>query len=218
MAEEVTGLVNDIFSSYQNFLSALPLWAQNFINLFLLVIIVVAFTIFIWKFYIFVSRKNFLNFSLNKNNKPGKTFSSKMWESAVYLIENIIIIPFFIFFWFVAFTFFLILMTSDIEMSTLLIISVTVVSAIRMAAYYKEDLAKEIAKLLPFTLLAVAILNPGFFSVDRVFSNFSQLSTFFNEIIIYFLFIVFLEIVLRIFDFIFSTLGFEEEGEEKMID
>ena len=84
-----------------------------------------------------------------------------------------------------------------------------------MTSYYKEDLARELAKMLPFNLLAIAMLTQGIFNFERIIGNFSQLSVFFNEIIIYLLFIVFLEIIMRFFDFIFSLLGLEKEGEEK---
>ena len=107
-------------------------------------------------------------------------------------------------------------------MKTLLIISVGVIGAIRMTSYipnYGEDLAKDLAKLLPFTLLAVSILNPNFFDIGRIFSHFSELPGFFYEIIIYLLFIIILEMILRFFDFLFSLFGFEEqEGKEEEVE
>ena len=105
-------------------------------------------------------------------------------------------------------------------MQSLLIISVGIIWAIRMTSYipgYGEDLAKELAKLLPFTLLAISILNPKFFVSERIFSHFSELPEFFGEIIIYSLFIIILEMILRFFDFIFSLFELEEvpETQEK---
>jgi len=110
-------------------------------------------------------------------------------------------------------TLFLIFLTENLTVNSLLIISVTIIGAIRMISYipnYGEDLAKDVAKLLPFTLLAVSILNPDFFDIQRIFGNFSQLPGFFDKIMIYLAFIILLEIILRFFDFVFVILGLEE--------
>ena len=44
MAGVTEGMILDIINAYNGFLSNMPLWAQNFINLFLLVIVVVAYS------------------------------------------------------------------------------------------------------------------------------------------------------------------------------
>jgi hypothetical protein len=79
-----------------------------------------------------------------------------------------------------------------------------------MVSYYNEDLSKDLAKLLPFTLLAISIINPKFFDINRIFNNLSEITGFFNEIIIYLAFIIILEMILRFFDFIFSLFGLED--------
>ena len=113
------------------------------------------------------------------------------------------------FFWFIIFAFFLTFL-SELEIQTLLLISATIVAAIRMTSYYKEDLSRDIAKLLPFTLLATSILNPAFFNIERIFTHFNELPNFLGNIFYYLIFIIILEIVLRFFDFIFSLFGVEE--------
>lgn len=215
MAEVAEGLVADLIEAYKGFLANLPSWAQHFVELLLLVILVVAYCIFIWKLYRFISRKNFFGLNLNKYNKSNHPLTEKIIAGALYFLEYIIILPFLIFFWFAIFTFFLVLFTNNIEVNTILVIAAVIIAGIRMVAYYKEDLSKELAKLLPFNLLAIAMITPGFFNLERVIENFSKISIFFNEIIIYLLFIVCLEIILRFLDFIFSLFGLEEEGEEK---
>ena len=215
MAEVTEGLIEDLIAAYKGFLANLPSWAQNFIELFLLVILIVAYSIFIWKLYRFISKKNIFGLNLNKYNKSNHPLTEKIIAGTLYFLEYIIILPFLIFFWFAIFTFFLTLLTKGIEINVILVISAIVIAAIRMTAYYKEDLAKELAKLLPLNLLAIAMLTPGFFDLSRVLQNFSKLPVFFDEIIIYIVFIISLEIILRFFDFIFSLFGLEEEGEEK---
>ena len=215
MAEVTSGIFFEIIKAYNSLMSILPFGTRSFINLFLLVILIVAYSIIMWKFHKFISAKNIFGLNLNKYNNSNHPLWEKTLAGALYLVEYIVIIPFLIFFWFAVFTFFLSLLTSGIEVGTILLISALIVAAIRMTSYYKEDLSKELAKLLPLNLLAIAMLTPRFFDVERIISNFSGISGFFNEITFYIFFIIILEIVLRFFDFIFSLFGLEEEGEEK---
>ena len=220
MAEDViSNLGTTLSETYNLFVSSLPLFFQNFLNLLLIVLLVVAFSIFIWKFYRFISTKNLIQLNLNQYNRAEHPILAKLLAGAFYFFEYIIIMPFLIFFWFSMFTLFLIFLTESLEISSLILISAVIVAAIRMTSYYKEDLAKDLAKLIPFTLLAVSILNPKFFSIERIFNQFAELPNFFNEIFVYLIFIIILEIILRFFDFIFSLFGLEEieiEEDEKI--
>ncbi len=217
MAEEGIGVGTWFLDVYNSFTATLPSWGQDFITLFFLAVLIAFYAWFIWKFYRFIATKNILDLNLNKYNTSEHPFFTKLLAGVFYLLEYIIILPFLIFFWFGVFTLFLILLTENIELSNLLIISASAIAAIRLTSYipkYGEKLAKEIAKLLPFTLLAVSVLNPNFFSVERVLTHLNSLPGFFNQIVVYLGFIILLEIVLRFFDFIFSLFGLEDEHEE----
>lgn len=213
MAEVVNSISSGLSLAYSQFLSWLPNWAQNFVNLFLLVLVIVIYSIFIWKFYRFIAKKNIFELNLNQYNRSEHPVISKFFAGLLYFLEYIVIMPFLIFFWFGIFTLFLVLMTEDIQISALLIISATIISAIRMTAYYKEDLSKDLAKLLPFTLLGLTVTKPGFFNFDRILIHIQQIPTFLNDIIIYLGFIIVLEIILRTFQIIFSLFGIEDEEE-----
>ena len=208
--------VNDfgLLEAYSSFVSTLPSWAQNFVTLFLLVLLIVIYAIFIWKFYRFISTKNIVKLNLKRFNKVEHPFFSKLIEGSLSFVEYIVILPFLIFFWFSFFTVFLILLTDQLPIESILLVSVTIIAAIRMTSYiprYGQDLAREIAKLLPFTLLAVSIINPNFFSIERIISHLGELVGSINLIFTYLLFIIVLEIILRLFEFIFSLMGLEDD-------
>jgi hypothetical protein len=214
MAEAVTiGVVGGISGIYQAFLNILPIWAQDFVNLFLLVALVLLYTIFIWNFYRFISKKNIISLNLNKYNHSQHPGFAKFLAGMFYFAEYIIILPFLIFFWFLFFTLFLIVLTETLAVGTLLIMSATIIAAIRMASYYNEDVAKELAKILPFTLLGISIINPNFFYFQRIINNLAEIPGFFQNIFNYLLFIVLIEIILRFFDFIFSLFGIHNQDE-----
>lgn len=207
---EVGSVSSIIVGLYQSFLEILPTWMQVFVNLFLLVLVVVIYAIFIWKFYRFISRKNILELNLNQYNKFARPAAIKMMAGIFYFLEYIIILPFLIFFWFSIFTIFLILLTEGLEVQTLLVISAVIIGAIRMTSYYKEDVSKEVSKLLPFTLLAVSMTRTNFFNFEAILQRITEIPSFYQYIFYYLAFIIVLEILLRAFDMVISLFKLEE--------
>jgi len=211
-------LTTGITEAYNLFVASLPQWAQSFISFFLIALLILIYAVFIWKFYRWISTKNLLELNLNKYNKSQHPATAKMLAGFFYLLEYIVILPFLIFFWFLIFTFFLLVLTESLPVGTLLIISATIIAAIRMTAYYNEDLSKDLAKLIPFTLLGVSIINPNFFDVSRIISQISEVPQFVTHIVSYLIFIVALEIVLRIFDFAFSIFNLKDEEIKPQVE
>jgi hypothetical protein len=222
MVEIFENFGSSLILTYKEFLEFLPFWAQNFINLFLISLIIVIYAIFIWKFYRWIAKKDLLELNLKKYSRSKHEFLAKFMGGLFYFLEYIIILPLVVFVWFCGFTIFLMLLTENIPLQTLLIISATIIVAIRMTAYYKEDLSRDLAKLLPFTLLSVAITQASTFSFERIISQLSELPSFFNHIAIYLLFIIVIEFILRTLEVIFIASGLYDEeelnNEEKNIE
>ena len=213
MAEVTNEFGSVLLGSYQLVISSLPPLFQNFVNLFLIVFLIFIYAAFIWKFHKFISHKNIFGLNLNKYNRSEESTTKKLVDGSLYFLEYIIILPFIIFFWFGILTIFLISLTENLEINTILIISATVVASIRMTAYYREDLSREFAKLIPFTLLAISLTDPGFFNIERIITQFGQIFLSFGQISGYLLFIIIVEVILRFFDFTFYLFGIEEEEE-----
>lgn len=213
----VTNFSSQVTEIYTSIISNLPPWAQSFVNIVLLVVLVTLFCIFVWKVYHIISKKNIIDLNLNQYNNVSHPVMEKFLGGLLYFVEYILLLPFLAIFWFVIFTFFLLLLTKGLEVQTVLMISTVIVAAIRATAYYREQLSKELAKLLPFTLLAVAMTESGFFNFQDIFLRFSQIPLYFQNILGYVAAIFLIEILLRIFDFIFSLFDLEdvEELEEE---
>jgi hypothetical protein len=221
MAEEV--ITEKLLGTYNELMTFFPEVVQSFINIFLLILLVTIYSFLVWKFYKFIGQKNLFDFNLNKYNRSEHPAISKFIAGSFYLLEYIIILPFLVFIWFAGFSIFLILLSNNLDIQTILFLSVTIIGAIRMTSYIPkegEKIAKEIAKIIPYTLLAVFILDPNFFDFSRVISHFSQLPSLFKNILIYISFIFSLELVLRFFELFFKFLGLhdEEENEEEIKD
>lgn len=221
----MTGFSVTLIDAYNSFIEILPMWAQDFISFFLLVLLVVIYSVMVWKFYQFVSKKNPLGLNLNEKYKPSEhSFGTRFIVGLLYFAEYVLILPLLIFAIFGVFTLFLIVLSSSEDVSQILIISATVIASIRITAYYKENLSQEIAKILPFMLLAVAVLNPATFTqvqyVEKIFTQLINIPNFLSQIWSYLLFIIVIEVVLMFFDTIFSLFGLHEpekveEKEEK---
>jgi len=205
-------LASGLIEGYRGFLSVIPPFYQSFINLFFLAVLIMIYAIFIWKFHIFISHKNIFKLDLSRYNKAKHPFIAKITAVGLYLLEYIIIIPILIFFWFSVFAFFLMIVI-ELDLKVILFISAAIVAAIRMTSYipkYGESTSKELAKLLPLNLLAIALITPGFFNTERILSNFNEIGGFSSSVLNYLLFIIILETLLRFFEFIFSTFNLED--------
>ncbi|MCH8329195.1 MAG: hypothetical protein IIB81_02255 [Nanoarchaeota archaeon] len=101
------------------------------------------------------------------------------------------------------------------EIETILLISAALVASVRITAYLSENLSKDLAKMLPFTLLAIAITKPGFFAMDAMIARFSTIPALFSSLPYYLLFIVGIELVMRIFTALESIFKSKESEEDK---
>ena len=208
-----------VMTSYNNFISLLPPIIQNFVSFFLLVLGIVVYSVLVWRFYKFISRKNPLGLDLKKYNKAESPFLTKLLTGGLYFLEYILILPFLIFIVFIVFTLLLMLLSQGANISQILIISATIIAAIRITAYYREALSQEIAKMLPLMFIAIVALNPNTFSqtqyIEGLFNLFNQIPDVIEKIGSYLLFIIFIEVILRLFDFIFSLFNLNEDENVK---
>jgi len=217
---EVANLTSfGVMTSYNNFISLLPPIIQNFVSFFLLVLGIVVYSVLVWRFYKFISRKNPLGLDLKKYNKAESPFLTKLLTGGLYFLEYILILPFLIFIVFIVFTLLLMLLSQGANISQILIISATIIAAIRITAYYREALSQEIAKMLPLMFIAIVALNPNTFSqtqyIEGLFNLFNQIPDVIEKIGSYLLFIIFIEVILRLFDFIFSLFNLNEDENVK---
>jgi len=216
MAGEVAEFFSKIGEIYGYLLSLLPPTAQDFVNLALLSIASFLFVyLFVWKFYKFISAKNIFGLDLRQYNKSNDPFTAKLVGGFFYFLEYLIILPFVIFLWFLMFSAFLLVLGQGLDIGTILVISAVIVVIVRLAAYYREDFSKELAKIIPITFLTFAITNLKNLSFQSIILRLQDLPDFLSHVFIYLVFILGIELLLRLFDFIGSLFGLED-AEEKV--
>jgi len=209
--DEIEVIFSQLYHSVQNMI---PTEYRILLSLLIFSVLVVAYSIFVWKLYRFIAKKDLITLNLNKYNRSGHPLFNKILAIIFYFVEYIIILPFLIFFWFCVFSLFLFFLAKERPVDQVLLIAGIIIVAIRLTSYYNGSLSKELAKMFPFTLLVLFVTASDFLSVDILLSRIGELLYFANHIIYYLAFIICIEIILRILDLAFSFAGSEEAREE----
>ncbi len=184
--------------SFLNYFSAIK-------PLVVLVIGIVIYAFFIFKFYRFLARRDLLKLELHKHSKKFSGIFSNFLQVILYIIENIFLIPIAIFIWFAVLAALLLFLSKAHTPETVLITSIALVAAVRITAYYSEDLSRDLAKIVPFTLLGVFLIDyTSVFSVQTSIETASQILSLWKEMLYYLMFVIIVELVLRILQIMVS--------------
>ena len=208
------GVINNFFTEASN------LATGDFGVLFTLsffTAIILIYSVFVFYFYRYLAKKNLIEINLNQYNNYASPGLIKFFAMIFYIIEYLLILPVLTFFWFAFLSILILILSEGIEISKILLISAALVASVRITSYINESLSKDLAKMLPFTLLAIAITTPSFFNIDSLFSRVQEIPSLFSNIPFYLLFIMSLEIIMRITD-LFGDLfdiGSRKEPEEE---
>jgi hypothetical protein len=154
--------------------------------LFYLILLIAIYSIAIWHFYRFIAKRDC--FKINTIHHQ-KFFS---------FLKYFLFFPFIAFLFFIGFSLMILFITREYEFVSILSTSFAVVIAIRLTAYYNEDLSKDVAKMLPFALLGLYIADPSFFSYAEISAKINSLPEFLNLCIQFIILIVIIEWILRI--------------------
>jgi len=156
------------------------------IPLFYLIISIAIYSIIIWHFYRYIAKRDCF-----------KTSDCK-YPKLVGFAKYCFGFPFVAIMFFLGFSLMLLLLTRKLDVVSILSTSFALIIAIRISAYYSEDLSKDVAKLLPFVLLGIFLVDPTYFNLDDVTNNINSLPGYVNQIVIYIIMIILVEWVLRI--------------------
>jgi hypothetical protein len=186
-----------LVNPYSNFINSLPDSYQIVFNIFTYVILIALYAIFVYEFYRFLARKNIIKINLSRYNTSQHPFFKKFLASLFFLLEYIIILPVLVFFWFVVLAFMLLLLSEDQPVNQILLVSAAVVGAVRVTCYFKEDLARDIAKLFPLTVLSIFLLSPDFLRFSTVIGKLAEVPLFLTHTLFYLVFVICFEIFIR---------------------
>jgi len=156
--------------------------------------------IFIFKFYRYIGKRDLIALNLNKYNTFEHAVLKRSLSIFFYIIEYIFFVPFLTFFWFAVFVVLIGFLSRSVDITNVLLVSMALIGTIRFAAYYNEGLSKDLAKMIPFALLGVFLIDISFFSVQGTIEVLKQITDHVPTLIYYFIFIIVLEFVLKIWE------------------
>ena len=179
--ENLSNLAMDF--SVKDILSGDP---EVLIPIIYLIISIAVYSIMIWHFYRFIARRDC--FKITSTNHP----------KLMSIMKYFLFYPIIGFLFFAGFSTMMLFITKNYSIPAVLSTSFGIIIAIRLTAYYNEDLSKDVAKMLPFALLGLVLVDPSYFRFEDIIFKFSQLPSFFIQAVQFILLIIFVEWTLRI--------------------
>ena len=195
MAENVISFFDDVAKAFSGEISPLT-------TILFFTIVIIVYTLFVFVFSKFMARKNIFHFNLYQYNKSEHPFWVKFFSVSLYILEYLILVPLLSFLFFAVLSLLLLLLVNKLDVATALLICAAVVAAIRATSYVSHNMATDLAKLVPFNLLALALTQPEFFSIKVFFSRIAEIPSFLYVIPEYLLLIVSIEILMRGLEFL----------------
>ncbi len=168
-------------------------------------ILISIYALFSFYFYKFVAKRKIIDLNLNQYNTQKAGFLYTLFVGIFFIVEYLILMPIFIFFWFACFSILLLVVSKNTSITTILLISGSLIGSIRICSYFNEDLSRDIAKIVPLTILTFFLIGENFFNFEIILNRFSQIPGFFPIIAPYIIFILLLEVILLVVSSFFEA-------------
>ena len=156
------------------------------------------YAVFVFKFYRFVAARDMFALNLSRYEESRYRWLRRVLHVVMYLTKYLVVFPAFAFFWFAVLTLILTFLSRDRPITDILLIALATVATIRVTAYYNEDLSRDLAKILPFAVLALFVIDASFFNIRASLDVLQDANEARETILYYLLFLVVVEFALRL--------------------
>ena len=156
------------------------------------------YAVFIFKFYRFVASRDMFELDFSKYEASRFKFVRTVLHFVFYVLRYLILFPFFAFFWFAVLTVILAFLSKEKDFADVLLVALATVGTIRIASYYSEDLSRDLAKILPFAVLGIFLIDVSFFKIDASLDTLKQADDHRETILYYLIALIALEFALRL--------------------
>ena len=157
-----------------------------------------AYAVFIFRFYRFVAARDMFALDLSRFEEARLAWLRRVLHVVMYALKYLVAFPACAFVWFAVLTSLLAILSKDQAFSEILLVALATVSAIRVTAYYSEELSQDVAKILPFTVLAVFLIDASFFELEGSLEVLKDADAHREQILYYLLYLVAVEFALRL--------------------
>lgn len=173
------------------------------------------YALFVFRFYRFVAMRDMFALDLSRYELVKLRGVRSVLHVVLYVVKYIILFPVFAFFWFAVLTAILAFLSKDRTFPETLLMALAIVSAIRITSYFDEDLSKDLAKILPFAVLGVFLIDASFFTISESLEELKEARDYVEDILYYLLFLVALEFVLRLVRGILVSMRILDERAQR---
>jgi len=156
------------------------------ISLIYFAISIVIYSIIIWHFYRFIAKRDCFKIKSIKHPK------------AVGFLKYFFGFPFVASLFFLGFSLMMLALTRNYEVPEILATSFALITAIRIVAYYSEDLSKDVAKMLPFALLGLFLVDSTYFNMEEIMNRIASIPEFLATALQFILLLIITEWILRL--------------------
>lgn len=188
-----------VIGFFQNLANSIPEQYRLISSLLLYTIFIVIYSIFIWKLYRFMAERDIIKLNLKQYSSSEHPGLERFYEVLLSLLEYVIILPFLVLFWFTVFSVFFLVLSKSQSTEQILLITAAIIASTRITAYISMNLSRDLAKIFPFTVMILFLLDPEFFSIDAFFEKIIEIPSLFNNILTFIIFIFVIELILRAF-------------------
>ena len=192
-----------------------PLFQTSLIrSIGLITLFIVAYSIFVFYFYRFLAKKNILNLNLTKYNQYEFGTVYRFFAIVFFILEYLLILPFITFFWFGVLSVLMLVLSQGMPITQILIVAASLIAAIRITSFVSEDLSRDLAKMIPLALLAMAITSANF-DMGVVVEELRKIPSLLTMSVNFLIFIVGIEVVMRLIDFVLNFFRKDDSDEEE---
>lgn len=124
-----------------------------------------------------LSRRSLFNFDLSKIQylPQGKANLRIFNHISLYILKYLVLFPIYTLIWGTVFLLFLILLVVPSQYANIMFFTTIVIALIRFMAYYNEEYAEDLAKVLPLWLLVTLMLDPSILGRVELSIDFNKL-------------------------------------------
>ena len=186
--------INDFLPSGLNVYDAIDLLRPVVVYILGMVV----YAVFVFNFYRFVATRDMFQIDLSKYEESRFRWVRAFLQIVMYVVKYLIVFPVFAFFWFAILTLILTFLSKQQSFTEILLMALATVSAIRVASYYNEALSMDLAKILPFAVLGIFVVNTSFFTISDSLDTLLEAESYMENILYYLAFLIALEFALRL--------------------
>jgi hypothetical protein len=180
------------------------------------IIAIAAYSGFVFMFYRLLAKRDLLTLDLKRYEDSMTGRIRVFFRSLLFVAQYVLLIPILIGFWTVVMATILTLLSDSSDHSRNAMIATSVVGAVRILAYWTEDLSRDVAKMLPFAVLGVFLVGStsvNFSEFKALYSNLPELAdAYLNSLIL----LSILETVLRVGHVVKDLFGGQRRVKKKL--